>query len=454
MVAISRRIAFSALNGLEDSGAFPERLLHGAFERQANLTQRDRALATDLVYGVLRWRGRLDWMIGELSNTPIHKIDSSVLNALRLGLYQILFLTRIPTSAAVNESVELVKVSRAPSWVVRFVNGVMRAAARNGKKIPLPAYENDPVRAIAVRESHPSWLVERWIKSLGIDETKELCQANNQIPPITVRANTLKISREDLLAELRDFAKEITATRHAPDGISLRGLQRALFDMPCFKQGWFQVQDEASQLITQLLDPQPGQIVLDACAGLGGKTSHVAQLMKDHGKITAMDNQPWKLRHLEAAMARLGISSVEPLDHDLLESVPTAMTGAFDRVLLDAPCSGLGVLRRNPDAKWKKNEASLPELQANQLGFLDCLAPVVKNGGFMVYAVCSAEPEEGEQVVKGFLERHAGFVVDQEPGAYWKDHEDLLDNRGFLRTLPHKHDMDGFFAVRFKRVVI
>jgi 16S rRNA (cytosine967-C5)-methyltransferase len=342
---------------------------------------------------------------------------------------------------------------KSATWIVRFVNGVMRAAVRKGKKIPLPAYEDDPVRAIAVRESHPVWLIDRWIKRLGMEETKELCQANNKIPPITVRANTLKISREDLLAELTDFAKEITPTKHAPDGISLRGLQRALFHIPCFKQGWFQIQDEASQLITNLLDPKPGQILLDACAGLGGKTSHMAQLTKDQGKITAVDNQAWKLQHLEQTMARLGISSVETLNHDLLESIPSAMTGIFDRVLLDAPCSGLGVLRRNPDAKWKKDEASLPGLQANQLAFLDGLAPAVKEGGFMVYAVCSSEPEEGEQVVRNFLERHAEFVVDQEPGPYWKDHEGLLNNWGFLRTFPHKHDMDGFFAVRFKRVV-
>jgi 16S rRNA (cytosine967-C5)-methyltransferase len=295
-------------------------------------------------------------------------------------------------------------------------------------------------------------LVERWIKSFGIEETKLLCQANNQIPPITLRTNTLKVRRKDLFEEVRDFAKEITLTRYAPDGISLRGLQRAVSDVACFEQGWFQVQDEASQLVTLLLDPQPGQIVLDACAGLGGKTSHVAQLMKDQGKITAMDNQAWKLQHLEQAMNRLGISCVKTLDHDLLKALPTGMTGAFDRVLLDAPCSGLGVLRRNPDAKWKKNEASLRDLHANQLGFLESLAPVVKEGGCMVYAVCSAEPEEGEQVVKDFLDRHAGFMVDQEPGAFWKDHEGLLDNRGFLRTLPHRQDMDGFFAVRLKRV--
>ena len=451
MVAVSRRIAFSVLNRLEESNAFPERLLQKAFEESPGLIQKDRALATELVYGVLRWRGRLDWVIGRLSRTPLHKIDLFVLNALRLGIYQILFLSRIPESAAVNESVELSK-ARAPSWVVRFVNGVMRAAARQAREMPLPGYDEDPVRALAVRESHPSWLVQRWIKRFGVDETRKLCQANNQVPPLTVRANTLKVSRQTLLSALTEHAREVVATAHAPHGISLRGLKHPISHIPCFKKGWFQVQDEASQLVTHLLDPKPGENVLDACAGFGGKTSHIAQLMKDQGKVRAMDNQSWKLEQLQAAMARLGISAVSSWHHDLSGAMPGELNRTFDRVLLDAPCSGLGVLRRNPDAKWKKKETDLTGLQARQRRFLETLAPLVKQGGCLVYAVCSLEPEEGEQVVQNFLAHEAEFVVDHRVNAQWHGDEALLDSAGFFRSCPHVHDTDGFFAVPLKRV--
>jgi 16S rRNA (cytosine967-C5)-methyltransferase len=413
--------------------------------------RKDRALATDLTYGVLRWRGRLDWVIGQLSTTPVHKIDPFVLNILRLGLYQILFLSRVPLSAAVNESVELAK-AKAPSWVVRFVNGVMRAAARKAKGIPLPGDDGDPARALAIRESHPLWLVERWLKRYGAEETRRLCQANNQVPPVTVRVNTLKTSREVLLVGLRDDAREIAPTRYAPDGISLRGLKGAVDEIPCFKEGLFHVQDEGAQLIGHFVDPKPGEHVLDACAGFGGKAGQIAQLMKNRGKVTAMDNQLWKLLELQGAMMRLGVSAVSTWHHDLSTSTPVALAGAFDRILLDAPCSGLGVLRRNPDAKWKRDEADIARLASDQHLFLGCLAPLVKTGGILVYAVCSLEPEEGEQVVRRFLEEQTGFVVDRGPGEFPSRYQGMMDRSGFFRSLPYKHQMDGFFAVRMKRV--
>ena len=453
MIAVSRRIALSVLNGLDDSNAFPERLLHRAFEREPQLIRKDRALATELVYGVLRWRSRLDWVISQLSKTPVHKIDPFVLNIIRLGLYQILFHSRIPPSAVVNDSVEMAK-GRAPLWVVRFVNGVMRSAARRAKEIPLPGYSDDPVQAIAIRESHPVWLVKRWVERLGAEETQRVCKANNQVPAVTVRANTLKVSRGELLNSLTDYARQITPTRFAPNGLSLRGLRRGVADIPSFKDGWFRVQDEAAQLITHLLDPKPGETVLDACAGFGGKTGHIAQLMKDRGKIKAMENRSWKLHQVKTSLARLGIYAVTTWHHDLSESVPVEFFGTFDRILLDAPCSGLGVLRRNPDAKWKKTEMDLTRLQADQLRFLGSLGPLLKRGGRLVYCVCSLEPEESEYVVEDFLKNQAQFVIDRGPVGLLDVDERLMDSLGFFRSLPHEHDMDGFFAVRLKRTTI
>ena len=450
MVAVSRRIALSVLNGLDESNAFPEFLLDRAFKRESHLIRKDRALATELVYGVLRWRSRLDWVISRLSKTPIRKIDPFVLNILRMGLYQILFHSRIPASAAVNDSVEMAK-TRTPLWVVRFVNGVMRSAAMQAKEIPLPDYGDDPVQAIAIRESHPRWLVERWVQRLGVEETKRLCRANNQVPPMRVRANTLKVNRQELLDSLRDHVREIAPTRFAPDGLAITGLRRTVTDIPSFQEGWFQVQDEAAQLIAYLLNPKPGETVLDACAGLGGKTGHIAQLMKDSGQIKAVENQSWKLSRLETSLARLGINMVSTWRHDLSAAVSLSLSGVFDRILLDAPCTGLGVLRRNPDAKWKKSETDLTRLRAQQLRFLGHLAPLLKRGGHLVYCVCSLEPEEGESVVEDFLKNQARFVIDQQPVGLPGVDERLMDSSGFFRSLPHEHDMDGFFAVRLKR---
>jgi 16S rRNA (cytosine967-C5)-methyltransferase len=447
MVAVSRRIALSVLSRLEHSNAFPQQLLHTALEREGKLIRKDRALATELVYGVLRWRTRLDWVISQLSTTPLHKIDPLVLNVLRIGLFQILFHSRIPPSAAVNDSVEMVKTSR-PAWVVRFVNGVMRAAVRRGEDIPWP---DDPVQAIAVRESHPVWLVKRWATRVGMAETLQWCKANNRIPPVTVRTNTLKVNRQQLMDALKTEAGHVTPTPLAPGGLSLRELRRTITELPSFKNGWFQVQDEAAQLITHLLDPKPGEKVLDACAGYGGKTGHIAELMRDEGEIRAMEKQARKLSQLKTALQRLGISTVTAWHHDLSESISVASAKSFDRVLLDAPCSGLGVLRRNPDAKWKKSEADLTRLQADQRRFLGCLAPLVKPGGCLVYAVCSLEPEEGEDVIQDFLKYQTQFVIDRRPARVMDLDEGLVDGSGCFRTFPHKQNMDGFFAVRLQR---
>lgn len=452
MAAIARQIALSVLNSLHEPNVTLDHRLTQAFEKRRPLKQRDRALATELVLGVLRWRGRLDWVIDHLSKTPVHKMDPLVLDIIRLGLYQILFLSRIPISAAVNDSVELAK-EKAPFWVVRFVNAVLRSAEGRAKEIPLPTDADDPVSAIAIGESHPCWMIKRWLKRMGIEETRRLCRANNQIPPVTARVNTLKVSRERLLRSLTGYVNKISQTRFSPDGLALRGLKRAIADMPAFQEGWFQVQDEAAQLVSYLLGPRPGETILDACAGRGGKTGHIAQLMKDSGTIKAMDRQAWKLQALEASMRRLGVSNVTTWHHDLSEPMGEDLAGTFDRILVDAPCSGLGVVRRRPDIKWRKQEEDLARLQRKQEDLLASLAPLVKRGGCLVYSVCSLEPEEGERVAEDFLKSQTDFVIDCSSTGLAEMDERLVDGSGIFRSVPHKHDMDGFFAVRLKKVV-
>ena len=451
MAAIARQIALCVLNALDDPHVTLDSLLTKAFEKRPLLAQPDRALANNLVFGVLRWQARLDWVIKDLSNTPINKIDPPVLNIIRLGLYQILFLSRIPVFAAVNDSVELAK-GKAPLWTVRFVNAVLRAAVRKAQDVPLPDERDDPVAAIAIGESHPSWMVKRWVRHLGVEETKRLCKTNNQIPPVTIRANTLKVSRKKLHRSLIAHVRKIRETRFAPEGLALTGLKQPVDEMSPFQKGWFQVQDEAAQLITYLLDPKGGETILDACAGLGGKTGHMAQLMKNSGVLQAMDREAWKLGSLRTAMKRLGISMVTTWRHDLSLPVPNNLAATFDRILLDAPCSGLGVVRRNPDIKWKKREEDLLRLQRQQSRLLAALAPLVRRGGWLVYCVCSLEPEEGDSVVDAFLKNHSDFAISRSPCTLPDMNEHVVDRSGIFRTVPHQHNMDGFFAVRLERI--
>ncbi|MDY6987936.1 MAG: 16S rRNA (cytosine(967)-C(5))-methyltransferase RsmB [Thermodesulfobacteriota bacterium] len=451
MAAIARQIALSVLNSLDDPHVTLDSLLVQAFKKRPRLIQPDRALANELVFGVLRWRARLDWVIKDLSNTPIDRIDPPVLNIIRLGLYQILFLSRIPVSAAVNDSVELAK-DCAPPWTVRFVNAVLRNAVRLAQDIPLPGEKDDPVSAIAIGESHPPWMVKRWVKHLGVEETKRLCKTNNQIPPVTIRANTLKVSREKLHRSLVAHVRGMRQTRFAPEGLALTGLKQPIGKMSPFQKGWFQVQDEAAQLITYLLDPKEGETILDACAGLGGKTGHIAQLMKNSGVLRAMDREAWKLRSLRTATKRLGISTVTTWHRDLSSPVADNFASTFDRILVDAPCSGLGVIRRNPDIKWKKREEDLLRLQRRQGRLLATLAPLVKRGGWLVYCVCSLEPEEGDRVVDAFLKSHSDFAITRSPCTLSEMNEHFVDTSGIFRTAQNQHNMDGFFAVRLKKV--
>ena len=450
MADTARKISLHILNTLDEGHKTLDNILDDLISKDTRLTRKDRTLAHALVYGALRWRGRLDWIIDYFSKTRLDKIDPRVLNILRLGLFQILFLDRIPVSAAVNTSVEMVK-SIAPNYVVRFANGLLRRAAREHEHVPFPDLENDPVSALAATKSLPGWLIKRWLDRFGPAETGQICDAINTIPPITVRCNTLKVPRKTLKNFLEKYGEKVGYTVYAPDGVSFWRPKKSIPELPIFKDGLFQVQDEAAQLVTLLLNPKPGETVLDACAGLGGKTGHIAQIMNNRGKIVAMDKNRKKLGRLESEMHRLGISIVTARPHDLNAPFNRDDREKFDRILLDAPCSGLGVLRRNPDAKWRIMEEDLRNHQKRQSEFLDNLAGLLKPGGVMVYAVCSTEPEENELVIKGFLNKHPEFAIEKNLEEMTRKARALITEDGYFRPYPHLHNMDGFFSVPMKR---
>lgn len=443
-----RHLALYVLTTLDKGDRTLDQVLDGLETRTARLSGRDQALFTALVFGVLRWRGRLDWFIKHFSKTPLRRISPEVLNILRLGAFQILYLDRIPASAAVNTAVEMTK-SAGAVWIARFVNGVLRNLAREPENVRFPDPVKDPVPAMSVEKSFPEWLVRRWRSRFGHEETAALCNAVNIIPPVTVRANTLRADRNLLTASLRDHAVRVEESACSPDGVDLWKLKRPLQTIDPFHKGWFQVQDAAAQLVSLFMNPKPGESILDACAGLGGKSGHLAQLMNDAGTVTAVDRDSGKLDRLASEMKRLGIACVTPLRHDWLAG-PLGK-GGFDRVLLDAPCSGLGVLRRNPDAKWSVRESDLRAHQERQGRFLNHAAACLRPGGLLVYSVCSTEPEETDSVVGRFLEEHPDFYADTARGGLTGEACRALTPAGCLLTLPHRHGVDGFFAARLRR---
>lgn len=436
-----RKNALGILNRLESGSKTLDALMDEFHASSGPSSKRDRALMQTLVYGVLRQRSRIDGIISRFSKSGLRKIKPDVLNILRLGLFQILYLDRIPPSAAVNTAVEMAKSVSAP-WTVRFVNAILRRAAAG----PIP-----PPAGPAEENSIPEWLFSRWVRRFGEKTTLAVCHAVNTVPPITIRTNTLRTTRDSMLSALSGHTSEMAPTVFSPEGISFHAPKAAIFDLPGCAEGHFQVQDEAAQIIGHILSPLPGETILDACAGLGGKTAHAAQLMNNSGTLVAMDRDLRKLSSLEKEMTRLGISMVKTCCHDLSSPPGDLSPSFFDRILLDAPCSGLGVLRRNPDAKWSVSENDIERLHGLQSTLLKNLALLLKPSGALVYVVCSTEPEENDLVIEEFLKTNPDFRTDPIRKAEFIPRDCITDN-GFFKTFPHQLTMDGFFAARLKKL--
>jgi len=445
-----RDLALKALNRHACSPAFSPVLLEDLFRARRDLDDRDRAFATQLVQGVLRWRLRLDWIVEQSSRFPLRKIDPPVLEILRLALYQIFFLDRVPESAAVNEAVKQAKAAH-PNHVVSFVNGLLRNICRHREGLAYPDQDKDPVRYLSIYHSYPAWLVEKWISELGREATEALLEAGNRTPPLTVRVNPLKTGRPALMERLQEEGLQATHTRHSPLGVVIEGLRGRIDRLGAFKEGLIQVQDEAAQIASFLLAPAAGSVVLDLCAGLGGKSSHLAEIMENQGRLVALDTNRDKLVRLAANAKRLGIRIIHAAVADATAEVSSLFRSAFDRVLVDAPCSGLGVLSRHPDGKWNRSREGIRSLTLVQKTMLHRASGALKGGGKLLYVTCTITREENEGVVEGFLESRPGMVLeDLRDGApEWA--LDLVDERGFLRTLPHLHGMDGFFAALFSK---
>ena len=443
-----RGICLDILNRLEKADRYPDHLLDDSLKKYRHLTPLDRSFLTELTYGILRWRERLDWIIRHFSNIPIEKIDLETLNILRLGLYQIQFLSKTPPAAAVNESVELAKRIRGRGGA-GFVNAILRAVLRKREGIPYPDINEDPALSISVIHSHPLWLVRRWVEKMGIEETVTICNFNNQISSLTLRTNTLKISRKELIEKLKQKGFAPLITPFSEDGMMLEH-PPPISELPFLKGGFFIIQNEASQLVTFILDPKPGERILDACAAPGSKTTHIAQRMKNEGEIYALDLNKAKCGLIKEICRRLEIKRVRTIIGDVTRPLPLPKGLTFDRILADVPCSGFGTIRKNPDLKWKKGEADIRRLSKLQLAILENLSGYLKKGGILVYSTCTIFHEENEEVVEKFLDDHQEFRLDQISKILPEQFQSLIEN-GYFKTFPLRNEMDGFFVARLRK---
>jgi 16S rRNA (cytosine967-C5)-methyltransferase len=440
----ARRIALDVLLRVETTDAYANILLDSRL-RASRLDRADRALATELVYGVLRWQGRLDWLLAPCLDRPMAALDPVVRALLRLGVYQLACLTRIPDFAAVDETVTLARAVGA-GHAAGYVNAVLRRVIREPSRIE-PDPIGDPRAYWTGPGSHPSWLADRWIRRLGPAEAGHLMDCNNRVPPLTVLVNRLKGDVAGAAQALIAASRGVTPGQFVPGSFTLRGAGSPR-DLPGFDEGWLVPIDEAAALPVLALDLCDGQRVLDACAGGGGKSALIAAAVGPTGEVLALDQSPRAIRRFSSARARLGLASVEAKLYDA-RGAGLAWPGRFPRVLLDAPCSGLGTIRRRPEIKWRRRPADLLQTAALQAELLAGVAGTVAGGGLLVYSTCSLEPEETDQVIRDFLRSHPGFSLEA-PGPALQPFADPA-MEGILRAWPHRHDTDGFFVARLRR---
>jgi 16S rRNA (cytosine967-C5)-methyltransferase len=411
--------------------------------------ERDRALATELVTGTLRWQNQLDFVVEHFAKRPVTKLDAAVLQILRLGAYQLIHLDRIPASAAVNDAVAMTKRAKKTS-AAGLVNAVLRAIAKNRQNLPLPD-KTDPLAYLAVTLSHPEWLAARWLERLGFAAAEARETFNNAAAPLTIRVNRLKTNAPELLDALAKHGVDVVPARYAPDGFIVKSGNP--LRTPLAASGMFFLQDEASQLVSLLGAVQPGMRVLDTCASPGGKTIAMAADAGDRASIVAADVRGARVRLLRETVAASGAASIRIVQADLEAGLPFGP--AFDLVFVDAPCSGLGILRRDPDIRWRRHERDLPDLASAQDRMIHNAAQAVRPGGVLVYSTCSSEPEENDAVVARFLSGQPGFTSidlrDERP-RHFAALEPVLDADGFLRTLPEQHGLEAFFGATLRRV--
>jgi 16S rRNA (cytosine967-C5)-methyltransferase len=438
-----RDLALKILNSLANKTDSPDNYLDDLFQSHTYLDERDRAFIVHLVQGLFRWRLRLDWVIGQFTDFPLNRLETPILNILRLALFQIFFLDKVPESAAVNEAVKQVKSNNGPRYIASYVNGLLRNICRHKGKISFPDKDREPVSYLSVFHSYPQWLVDRWIKEFGKEFTENLLLSQNNLPRL--------LTRDRLIEYLAEEGVTGKPTTYAPEGVILEGFKGRVTELNAFKSGLFQVQDQAAIIMSHLIAPQPSDTMLDICAGLGGKSTHMAALNGGKGNIIAVDINRRRLMTLVQNARRLGIYNIQSVVADASKSLSSALSVKFDKVILDAPCSGLGTISRHPDIKWNRDEGDIIRLSFMQKTIMNETARVIKKGGRILYVTCTISKEENEDVVEDFLVKNSDMSLENLKRHVPEWGIDLIDAHGFFRTFPHIHHMDGFFGALFTK---
>ena len=459
----ARRVALECLLTLSHSSASIASVVDSAFGRRPTIDGRERRLVNGLVYGVIRWQKQLDWVLDRFIN-PRFQLDARHRNILRLGAFQLLHLDGIPAHAAIFETVQLATSRRRKSSGDRktagFINAVLRSIQREGTRIAYPPLNTNPTEHIAFSLSYPTWLVKRWLQTRGVSWTLAFCRASNQTAPLAFRVNTLLTQREEVCQFLEMKGLTASLSKIAPDGIALKNRTITAFDTTgeltlkdILNRNDIYVQDESAMLVAHLLSPEEAGFIVDLCAAPGGKTTHLAHLMRNTGKIIAVDTSAEKIALLQKNCRRVNAHNVETCVMDATKA-DLAFIKTADAVLIDAPCSGFGTLRRHPDIRWNKTLKQVHALREIQYNLLKNAAPHIKPGGILVYSTCSIEPMENEEVIQRFLADFPMYRVENARRFLPTVPLSAITPQGFVQTFPHEHGVDGAFAARLRRVPI
>jgi 16S rRNA (cytosine967-C5)-methyltransferase len=438
----SRLAAADILFRVDRESAYADVLL-GA--RLPDFAPADRRLITRLVLGTIAWQARLDYELAHVTGRKLDDIQPTALAIMRMGLFQLRLLDRIPQHAIVDTAVSIAKQIPDARKAAGFINAVMRRATR--ETVPMPPREGNETNFLAIACSHPPWMVERFVEWFGVAEAERLMAANNEAAPNVIRLNLARASHDDLIEKLSADGFEISADGHAPETLVLGGAPN--FASRAYSDGLFHAQSEASQLVARMLAPGAGATVIDCAAAPGGKTTHLAEMVGSRGRVIALDLNFNGLKHARTLARRLRHPNVEFVRADLTAGAPLA-PARFEYVLLDAPCTGLGTLREHPEIKWRLKPGDLARMASVQSRMLEPAAALVRRGGAIVYSVCSIAPEEGDGVIGEFLTRHDDFEIDRSVASR-AELKEFIDPRGFMKTRPDLGGLDGFFAVRLVR---
>ena len=433
------------LRRTESALSFPKLLLEYSADESPSL-KRERAFTYQLVMGTLRYRGTLDWVLSTICDTPADELPPWIRNILRMGLFQILFLDRVPKSAAVNESVNLAKKYGHPG-TAGLVNATLRNARKEDVLHSIQSLEEHSTSAVSAKYSHPAWLVDLLAEDWGIETAIEMMKRNNEIPPLTARVNTSRASRETVLQELETEGIRAEPLPHADEAIELFSVSSP-GTVRAHRRGLLYFQDCSSMLAAHCLGAEPGQKVLDVCAGPGGKATHIAALMRQTGEIHALDVHDHRISLIKENARRLGANIIETGKEDVTTSISDRY-GGMDRVIADVPCSGLGIIRRRLDLKWRLRPGQIDELSQLQCKILERAAECVRPGGFLLYCTCTVTHRENTSVINNFLSRHPDFEISLEPA---QQVERYVTGEGFVQIMPGDDNMDGFFIARLKRL--